>query len=482
MKVNNNRKFSVRDRFIIGVLALAGVPYETAWKLYCVSKSYYADLKGPASKLLDALFSTRERVTGVILITPEFVRRCVVALTCYCRSPLEGIIEFFDRVIGHHVSKGSVENILKETSKKAEEFDRSVPLESVRDIAVDEIFQQGKPVLTVADMGTHYVVMMEAAKDRTGETWKAALEEKKARGLFAQTCVSDAGTGLLNGVPAAFPEIEMQPDVFHALRDTQRHIRSVERKSFSLFTKLYHLEEKLCNPNAKKKTREQYAELSAQWETELKRTEILDILFSWLREYLGWSGYGYARSLALCQWITDEMSALYPEQEDFLKAVRKFRNHLPALLSFLRRLENKMREASLSFRVDPHAFQLLYNQTAYHYTSEEYRFMDRKLFSVFGERIFEARDTLASLLRSVFRASSLIENVNGRLRAFMDLKREIPEPLFILLKVFFNTKKDRRPRNQDWKGISAVDRLTGQSYPEFLDLLLGQRNYVVYMG
>lgn len=448
-----------------------------------MSRSYYTELKEPALSLLDALFATRERIMGVILITPDFVKRCVTALTCYCRSPVEGIVEFFDRVVGHHLSKGSIGRILRESSEKAEAFDRSVALNAIRDIAADEIFQQGKPVLTAVDLKTHYVLMMEPAQDRAGETWKAALEEKKTRGLSPEVCVSDGGTGLLKGVPSAFPEIEMQLDAFHALRDIGNHIRKVERKSFSLFVQLDRLEEKLRNPKAKAKeeTRKQYAELWTQWENELERTEILDILFSWLRESIGFSGYGYARSLALCGWILDEMSALYPEKEDFLKAVRRFRKRLPALLRFLLRLEEKTREAALSFSVAPGAFQLLYNQTACYYQSEEYRFMEKKLFSVFGRRIFEARDTLSSLLRSVFRASSLIENLNGRLRPFMDLKREVPEPLFILLKVFFNTKKDRRPRNRDWKETSAIDRLTGQSCPEFLDLLLGQRNYTIYM-
>ena len=463
------------------MLALAGVPYETARTLYAVSRSYYTELKEPALSLLDALFATRERIMGVILITPEFIRRCVTALTCYCRSPIEGIVEFFDRVVGHHVSKGSIGRILRESSEKAEAFDRSVPLNPVRDIAADEIFQQGKPVLTAVDLKTHYVVMMESAKDRAGETWKAALEEQKTRGLSPETCVSDGGTGLLKGVPGAFPKIEMQADAFHALRDIGRHIQRAERKSLSLFRRLEHLEEKLRKPKAKEAERKQYAELLAEWECGLERTEILDILFSWLRECVGFSGYGYAKSLSLCQWILEEMAALSPGEEEFLKAIRRFQKRLPALLGFLRRLERKAREAALSFPADPRAFQLLYNQTAYSHTSEAYRFMEKKLFSFFGQRIFEARDTLASLLRSVFRASSLIENVNGRLRPFMDLKREVPEPLFILLKVFFNTKKDRRPRNRDWKGTSAIDRLTGQSCPEFLDLLFGQRNYVIYM-
>lgn len=171
----------------------------------------------------------------------------------------------------------------------------------------------------------------------------------------------------------------------------------------------------------------------------------------------------------------------FSRREDFLKAVRRFEKRLPSLLGFLRRPEKKAREAALVFPADPRAFRLLYHQTARRRTSEAYRFAEKKLFSFFGQRIFEARDTLSSLLRSVFRAGSLIENVNGRLRPFMDLKREVPESLFTLPEVFFNTKKDRRPRNRDWTGTGAIDRLTGQSCPEFLDLLFGQRNYAVYM-
>ena len=210
------------------------------------------------------------------------------------------------------------------------------------------ILPRGKPVLTAVDLRTHYVVMMEAAKDRAGETWKAALEKQKTRGLSPETCVSDGGTGLLKGVPGAFPDIEMQADAFHALRDIGRHIQSAERKSLSLFRRLEHLEEKLRKPKAKEEERKQYAELLTEWESELERTERLDILFSWLREYTGFSGYGYAKSLWLCQWILEEMAALSPGEDDFLKAVRRFEKRLPALLGFLRRLEKKAREAALS--------------------------------------------------------------------------------------------------------------------------------------
>ena len=60
----------------------------------------------------------------------------------------------------------------------------------------------------------------------------------------------------------------------------------------------------------------------------------------------------------------------------------------------------------------------------------------------------------------------------------MNQKRKIPERFFILLKVFLNTEKAYRTTVSEWKGTSAVERLTGQRYPEFLDLMLGEKNYI----
>ena len=53
----------------------------------------------------------------------------------------------------------------------------------------------------------------------------------------------------------------------------------------------------------------------------------------------------------------------------------------------------------------------------------------------------------------------------------MNLKRIVPEKYFILLKVYFNTKKYHRSRILEQIGKSPLELMTGKEYPEFLEVL-----------
>ena len=415
---------------------------------------------------------------AIILITQSFIERCVIALTFYCRAPIEGIICFFDLVIGHHISKGAIHGIRKKAYERAREYDSKVDLSRIQYVAMDEIFQQREPILTSVDLEHGYVITMELTENRTGETWKKTLDKTKEKGFQPRLCVCDGGSGLLNGIPKACPEIEMQLDVFHSLRDLGIEVSKREKYALSQLTELYSLETRVNGKRIHKKTLEKYNQACIQIKPCLARVDALNILFTWLREYVGFSGYGYAKSLELCNWILDEMILLYPEHKKFTDAVETFRKRLPSLLMYLHRMANDMVQSAASFNTDMHSFMLMYNQSAYPSNSYEYEAIEKRLYQIFKERLPEARIVLNEILQKTYRASSLIENVNGRLRAFINLKREIPEYCFVLLKVFFNTKKAKRSRKIEWINTSPIDRLTGSLNPEFLDIVSAPLNYV----
>ena len=140
-----------------------------------VSKSYYYEQSKRAEKLLRLLFVGGEWPQNIIVVTKNFIERCVMALSLHCRAPIESIVAFSDLVIGHHISKGTIHRIREKAAKTAEEFDASVKLESAKMIASDEIFQQNKPVLTIVDLESGYVVGMDAAASRSSESWECAL-------------------------------------------------------------------------------------------------------------------------------------------------------------------------------------------------------------------------------------------------------------------------------------------------------------------
>ena len=140
----------------------------------------------------------------------------------------------------------------------------------MKHIATDEVFQNGEPVLTGVDLDSGYVFLTEAAPDRSGETWKAALEEKKTRGLKPELNVSDGGSGLAKGVREAFPEIETQLDIFHALRDLGNGVRSVEEAEIRRLSKLFDLERRIQTAKTYLPTKQEYDLMQACSQTSEK--------------------------------------------------------------------------------------------------------------------------------------------------------------------------------------------------------------------
>ena len=454
-----------------------------AAKIFGICKSYYYDLKNPAAQILGIIYASYAHNGKILLISKNFIARCVLALSLYCRAPIEGIVQFFDLVIGYHVPKGKIDTIRKQAAEKARLFDSKVPLEMVQEIASDEIFQQNQPVLTVIDLKTYYIPIIEATEDRTGETWCKVMQEKKAQGFAPQLNVSDKGSGLCKGIPAAFPGITMQPDVFHLLRDLGRELCAAERACLAGIGKSDRLGERLFRRNGHKEVQYnsfcEWIAMCRKVDSDLRQMDSLNILFEWLKEHMGFTGYAYEQNLHICEWILDEMSKNLIESIKLQKAICAFRRELPNVLSFLQRLRKQMEEKSKLYHVGLQDFELLYRQQHYPANSEENAQIEMRLYHKFGNRLAEARTDLKKMVNSARRASSMIENLNGRLRCFMDLKREIPKDFLILIKVFFNTKKAYRSRHEDWVGTSAIERLTGKQYPEFLDLVVGPMDYIL---
>ena len=441
--------------------------------MYGISTAYYYKLKDKSNALLDCLFFEGKIVKEAIWVTQIFIERCVLALTFYCRAPIEGIVSFFDLVLGFHISKGTIHNIRERARQRAEQFDSQVNLENIKIVATDEIFQQDEPIFTAVDLETRYIVLMDPKVNRSGETWRSALSNKVDQGFYPEVNVSDGGSGLMKGIPSAFPEIEMQLDVFHTLHDLGVEIHKRDRFALAKLTELYDLEARVQGKRRHKKTVETYEKAKAEIDSHLKTVDTLNILYEWLREYVGFSGYSYSKSLWVCNWILDEMASLYPDHKKLIDAITQFRKHLPDILQFQVRLEKALYEETQVYHVDSNAFILLYNQMSYPAGSVKYEILEKKLFHLFREQLPEARESLHRIIKRTYRASSMIENVNGCIRDFIDLKREIPHECFILLKVFFNTKKSIRSRHKSWVGKSALDRLTGRSNPDFLDIVVG---------
>lgn len=458
------------ERFLLGCKALGGKSITELSEETQISREWIYEQKRRVEKEAQSL-DTRESALTKIEVTEAWLRRFVLSLALDCRGTAEGIQRTCSEVVGVHLSVGKISRIINEAAEKAREFDEQVSLDNIRQGANDEIFQGSTPVLTGIDLESSYVYLLEPADDRSGETWEFAMEDCSERGLELCVNVSDGGTGLQTGIPKVFPEIAMQPDVFHALRPIGREVAALERKAYQLIGNEAVLEQRVKGKCPRRKTQEKLVQVQDKTRKAIQLYDVLAILFSWLAELVGFSGYSYEDTCMLAEWVLSEMESAVPDREDFHIRLHKFRRNLPQILSFIKRMETDFKESALKNGYPLETFSLFYRERVYGTLTWECSRIEYELGNALCERYSEAREEFERILRSAKRASSMVENVNGRIRTYMNLKRIVPKKFFILMKVYFNTKKYRRSRILQRVGKSPVELLTGKEYPEFLECI-----------
>lgn len=168
-------KFTAKERLEIGAASAMGIPYRIAEEQFDISRTHYHDLGKRADCVLESLCASEQATERVIVLNKAFRERLVVSLTCYGMSAAN-ITAFAEEMFAYSISGGTIWNILKEASPKAEALEKSVSLENVKHIATDEVFQNGEPVLTGADLDTGY------RPRRTGARKRGKRLSKKRRG------------------------------------------------------------------------------------------------------------------------------------------------------------------------------------------------------------------------------------------------------------------------------------------------------------
>jgi hypothetical protein len=466
----------------LATLALSGsLPVALLARQHQVSRKFVYRLMDRAQRVLCRAFAPRPARDPDVLfylpVTRAWLRGLVLALVLVCRSSFRGVVELLRDLFDFRLSVGTVHGIVQAAVPPAREHNGSQDLSKSRIAALDEVFQAGKPVLVGCDAPSTYCFLLSQEENRDAQTWGLRLLEMKDKGFRPQATVADAGPALRAGQKAALPKVPCRGDVFHALAELGPLAHQLEARAYEAIAAHDKLRAKLARPG-KRRDRGRMSWLQKRWRAEkaeeaaIALAEDVALLLRWLREdVLAVAGPPHAVRLALFDFVMEELRARERRCPERMAAARKYlENQRDDLLLFAAEMDRDLGRLAARHEVPAHLVREALAAEALPAGDERGR-LEEGLARQLGGRYGPLRVAVSALRRGVVRASSVVENVNGRLRNYFTLRRHLGRDYLELLQFFLNHRRFMRSERAERAGRSPRELLEGKGHGHWLELL-----------
>jgi hypothetical protein len=414
------------------------------------------------------------------------LRRVIVALSITSANSIRAIVEQIPIIYpGCYVSFGYIQGVLIEAQEKAALFNKTVNLDNIESIAVDEMYSQGDPVLAGIDLNSGFLFSLSHEISRDGGTWGRVLGEAKEQGMKPKHVVKDGAKGIAKGIEITFDEIEQRDDAFHAIYLAGKSRLKLERKAYRYIDDETNAQKKYLKASAENK---RSLAKSFDW----KKKKCADAI-----ERYTWSAQAVQkiRQVFCCiNFKTGELITPEAAQQLLIQAVELLRKteHRDCV-SVALYLENRLTgltAATSALYECLSALRCQYTDAAISLTC---RIIERKrklkkmnpwkrreviieMAGAYSILIRELTDTevteitakIERLLQTRHMASSAIEGFNATLRTYLYARKGVNQGFLELFRAWYNL---RERRNGPRKGISAYESLTGKRVDDWLTLL-----------
>ena len=474
------------ERLCLGVQALAGHQSITGLAQDAgVSRKFVYQQANLAQSALDDAFAPAvadDKVLFHLPVTKNWLKQAALGLTLICHSSYRGVHEFCRDLIGVNIAVGTVHNIVHDAIDKARPHNLGQNLAHIDIAGLDEIFQKRRPVLVGADIRSTYCFLLSAEDQRDGDTWALRLLECQDRGFAPQATIADFGTGIRAGQQRAMPKVPCRGDVFHALHEITPVVTFLENRAYDAITahdKLEHKKNKLREQGRRDQLGQvqslsrKVAVAANEQAKAITLADNITLLGRWLRaDVFAVSGLPYADRCELFDFIVAELQARVPHCPHRLGPVcTLLKNHRDQLLAFALQLDQDLADLAAEFEVSVAIVRELLDLQTLDQRQPLYWQKQATLRKRLGDRFHALEQAVRDMRKQVVRASSIIENINSRLRSYFFLRREIGSDYLELLQFFLNHRRFLRSECPERVDKSPAELLTGQSHPHWLAML-----------
>jgi len=444
-----------------------------------VSRKFVYAQKRKASIALDDVFlsaAAEDDVLFELVVTKAWLCQMIVALALICRGSYRGVIEFMRDLLGISISIGTVNNVLHSAAQRAGVINQDQDLSGIPVGLHDEIFQGSTPVLAGVCAASTYCYLLVAAEHRDADTWGVHLLDASRQGLKPAYTIADAGQGLRAGQKAAWGDTPCHGDVFHIQHQYEGLANTLSRLAKGARSRRQKLEDRIGRVGHRGPDDElaEQLELERQAETRASRlARNIRTLTQWLsHDVLALAGPDLAIRQMLFDFIVDELRRLEPEDVRRIRPVRvALQNQRDDLLAFAGVLDGKLATIAQTHGI---AEPLVREACVLHRlpsTSTAYWQGWNRLRAKLGTKFHALFEALSRTMAQTPRSSSLVENLNSRLRTYFTLRRHLGGPYLCLLQFFLNHRRFMRSRRAERAGKSPRELMTGQGHPHWLILL-----------
>lgn len=469
----------------LSIQALAGSePVSRLAARHRVSRKFVYRQAGLAGQALDEAFAEaadEDRVLFQLAVTKGWLRQLVLAQALIGHTSYRGVAEIIEAVFGlPGPSVGTVHNILAEVLPRARAINGATELDGIGVGAHDEIYQARRPVLVGADVRSTYCYLLAEEDSADETTWGVHLLDLAERGLAVDYTIADGGRGLRAGQRAAWPDTPCHRDVFHAERELGNLAFFLQRRAAGCMTVRENLERKMERSKRHGQGNRFSKRLAIARQAETRAVQLaadIRILADWMsQDILAKAGPSLAVRRELFDFVVAELSRRQPLCPHRIGPVcQALGRQRDDLLAFVGVQEDRFAVLAERLDVPPSLVQQVGQLQALDRNGAAYWQAEGPLRHQLKGRFADVQRQVRDIIEQTPRASSIIENLNGRLRNYFFLRRDLGDGYLDLLRFFLNHRRFLRSDRPERVGKSPAELLTGQPHAHWLELLGFQR-------